>query len=46
MNTKIKEITKKRLNKAIIAVINSPNKSAERAGLWAKLQKLRSENNH
>lgn len=36
-----KQITKQRVTKVIIAVLNSPNKSAQRAALWVRLQNLR-----
>jgi len=36
-----KVITKQRVIKVIIAVLNSPNKSAERAALWTRLQNLK-----
>jgi len=38
-----KQITKQRVSKVILAVLNSPNKSAQRAALWVRLQNLRSE---
>lgn len=37
-----KSITKERITKVILSVLNSPNKSVERAALWARLIKLRS----
>ncbi len=36
-----KQITKQRVSKVIMAVLNSPNQSAQRAALWVKLQNLR-----
>lgn len=40
-----KSVSKQRVSRVILAVLNSPNKSAQRAALWAKLVKLRSELN-
>ena len=42
---KTSTITRQRLNQVILAVLNSPNKSAQRAALWIRLQNLRSELN-
>ncbi len=36
-----KQITKQRVSKVIISILNSPNKSVERAKLWVRLQNLR-----
>jgi hypothetical protein len=38
-----KQITSERISKVIIAVLSSPNKSAQRAGLWARLQNLKAK---
>lgn len=35
-----KQITKQRIKKVIMAVLESPNKSAERAKLWFRLKKI------
>ena len=40
-----KQITTERISRVIIAVLNSPNKSAKRAILWMKLIDLRSKVN-
>lgn len=37
-----KQITKARISKVILAVLNSPNQSGQRAALWARLIILRS----
>ena len=37
----MKTVTKERVSKVILAVLNSPNKSAQRAALWVRLQNLR-----
>lgn len=42
MTNTTKQVTKERVNRVILAVLNSPNKSAQRAGLWVRLQNLRS----
>lgn len=36
-----KEYTPQRVSKVITAVLNSPNRSTQRAVLWMRLQKLR-----
>jgi hypothetical protein len=36
-----KQINKERVSKVILAVLNSPNKSTQRAALWTRLIKLR-----
>ena len=36
-----KEITKQRVIKVITSVLNSPNKSAQRAALWVRLHNLK-----
>jgi hypothetical protein len=36
-----KQITTERINKVIMSVLLSPNKSAQRAALWVRLQNLR-----
>ena len=38
-----KEITKERISKVILSVLNSPNKSSQRAALWIRLQNLKSK---
>ncbi len=37
----MKAITKERVNKAISAVVQSPNKSVQRAALWVRLHKIK-----
>ncbi len=37
-----KQITRERVTKVILAVLNSPNQSAQRAALWVRLQNLKS----
>lgn len=37
----MKEITKERVTKVIIALLLSPNRSTERAKLWLRLHRLR-----
>ena len=37
----MKTVTKERVSKVILALLNSPNKSAQRAALWVRLQNLR-----
>lgn len=38
-----KTITIERLDRVILAVLLSPNKSGQRAGLWSRLHSLRRE---
>lgn len=38
---KAKEITIERINKVILSVLLSSNKSAQRAALWVRLQNLK-----
>jgi hypothetical protein len=38
-----KQITKQRINRIILAVLNSPNKSAQRAALWTRLHNMNNE---
>ncbi len=41
MKTKnLKELESERVRKVIMAVLESPNKSAERAKLWFRLKKI------
>lgn len=41
-NNMKKQVTKQRVENAIASVLNSPNKSVQRAALWVRLHKLRS----
>jgi hypothetical protein len=38
-----KQITSERISKVIMALLSSPNKSAERAALWVKLQNMKAK---
>jgi len=42
MSNKIKPITVERLNRVIMAILQSPNKSGQRGAMWAKLATMRS----
>jgi len=41
MKNTIKQITVERINKVIMAVLQSPNKSPQRAAIWVRLHTLK-----
>lgn len=45
-HTMQKEITIERVNKVILSVLQSPNKSAQRAALWMRLHTIKSKLNN